>query len=66
MSLHGYNFPIKESFNKLLKVMKFLKDFRFKLKEVIPCELVIIINKANIEFLSINGVTSRTPDIRVN
>ena len=64
VSLHSYNFTIKESLNQFLKFMELFKHLRLILKKIDPGELAIIINKANIIFLSIDRTRSRTPDIR--
>jgi hypothetical protein len=52
IGLHGENFSIKESLSKGLKLSKFLKDFRFMLKQIDPCKFTVIINKANIISIS--------------
>lgn len=39
---------IKMMLNKVLKIMKALKNFRFTLKKIDPCKLAKIIDKANI------------------
>jgi hypothetical protein len=31
VGLHGYNLPIEEPFNQILKISEFLEDFRSKL-----------------------------------
>lgn len=46
--LHGNDFAIKKAFNKTLKIMKTLKDFRFVAKQINPSEFTEIIDKTNI------------------
>jgi hypothetical protein len=44
--LHGNDFPIKNSLNKSLKIMNFLKNFRPKLNEMGSRKFAIIIDEA--------------------
>jgi hypothetical protein len=64
VGLHGKNLPRKESFYQVLEIMKFLKDFRFKLQQINPCKLTKVVNEANIVFLALNRIRSRPPYIR--
>jgi hypothetical protein len=50
--LHGFDFTIEESLNKVLKLMEFLKNLRLKLKEIYPCKLTEIIDKTHIILIS--------------
>jgi hypothetical protein len=63
ISLYRNNFSIKESFNKILELMKSLKHIRFELEKINPSEFTIIINEADIIFISSNGTGCRTPNI---
>jgi hypothetical protein len=54
--LHCNNFLVKETLNKMLKIMKFLKDIRFIFQQIDPCKLAKIINKTNIVFISSNRI----------
>jgi hypothetical protein len=49
-----------------LEVLKFLKNFRFVLKQVNPREFAKIINKWNIVIISSNRRGARAPNIREN
>jgi hypothetical protein len=60
------NFAVKHSFNYILEVMKFLKNFRFKTKQIGLGELTIIIDERNIVFISAYRTYGRTPYIRKN
>ena len=60
IGLDSKNFPIKQSFNKVLEFLKFLENFRLVLKQVDPSEFAKVINKTDIIFISSNGLTSRT------
>jgi hypothetical protein len=62
--LHSHYFSIKETFNKVLEIMKTLKNFRFVSTKINPCKLTKIINKAHIVIVSSNRSWSRTPYIR--
>jgi hypothetical protein len=64
VGLNDKNFSIKEPFNKVLEILKLLKHLRFMLKQIDPCEHVIVINETNIVFKTTNIITSRTPYIR--
>jgi hypothetical protein len=63
IGLHGYYFPIKHLFHKLLKLMELLKHFGFELQSVNPCKFAIIINEANEVFLATNRVGHRSLNI---
>jgi hypothetical protein len=63
ISLYRNNFSVKESFNKILEQMKSLKHIRFELEKINPSEFTIIINEADIIFISSNGTGCRTPNI---
>jgi hypothetical protein len=63
ISLHSNYFSIKEPLNKFLKLMKFLKNFRFELKEINLGELVVIINKTNIVLITTSRNGCRPPYI---
>jgi hypothetical protein len=43
--LHGQDFAIKQVFYMSLKATKFIKDFRFVLKQIYPCKFAKIIDK---------------------
>jgi len=45
IGLNTLDLAIKLSLNKLLEIMKALKNFRFMLQKVNPSKLTIIINK---------------------
>ena len=64
ISLHRNNFLVKESFDKILELMKSLKHIRFELEKINPSEFTIIINEADIIFISSNGTGCRAPNIR--
>jgi hypothetical protein len=49
-----------------MEILKFLKNFRFMLKEVNPHEFAKIINKRNILIVSSNRRGGRAPNIREN
>jgi hypothetical protein len=63
IGLHSNYFSIKEPLNKFLKLMEFLKNFRFELKEINPGELVVIINITNIVLITTNKNGCRSPYI---
>jgi hypothetical protein len=63
VGLNDKNFSIKEHFNKVLEILNFLKQLRFVLKQIDPCELAIVINETNIIFKMTNRITSRSPYI---
>jgi hypothetical protein len=58
------DFLVKQSFNKSLKFLKILKDFRFVFEQIDPSKLAIDINKTDIIFITAYGLTSRTPNNR--
>ena len=58
--LHSNNFSIKQVLNKILEVIKALKNIRLMLEQVDPGKLAIIINKAHIKFISPNRSRSRS------
>ena len=62
--LESKNFAIELPFNEILKVMKFLENFRLLFNEIDPDELAKIIYKTYIEFLSSYCFNSRTPNIK--
>jgi hypothetical protein len=55
---------VKQSFNKILKLLEFMENFRFVLKQIDPSEFAKVINKINIIFISSNRIASKTPNIR--
>jgi hypothetical protein len=63
IGLNNMNFAIKLSFNKILKIMKTLKNFRLMTQKVDPSELAIIINKTDIIIMSPNRGWSGPPHI---
>jgi hypothetical protein len=62
--LHGKNLSVKETFDKVLKIMKALKDLRFVFKSVNPNKLDEIIYKTHIVLLPTKRLDSRSPNIR--
>jgi hypothetical protein len=62
--LYGYYFGVKETFNHLLKIKEFFKNFRFKLEEINPGKFAEVIDKTNIVFLPSNRIRSKVPYIR--
>jgi hypothetical protein len=64
ISLHSNNFPIKQAFNKVLKIMETLENFRLVSKEKNPSEFAKIINKRHIIIVPPNRSWSWTPYIR--
>ena len=64
--LKSKNFAIKLLFNKVLKVMKFLKNFRLVFDQIDPREFIEVIDKTHIIFLSAYCFNSRSPNIREN
>jgi hypothetical protein len=64
--LEHNDFPVKETFHKVLKFNKFLKHLSFKFQGIDSRELAKIINKANIILFSTRGFENITPDIREN
>jgi hypothetical protein len=59
-------FPVKEPFNKVLKIGKSLKHFGFVAKQIDPSKFTEVINEANIVIVSAKGTWGRTPYIRKN
>jgi hypothetical protein len=55
---------VKQSFNKILKLLEFMENFRFVLKQIDPSEFAKVINETNIIFISSNRIASKTPNIR--
>jgi hypothetical protein len=45
ISLHGDNFPIKFSFNKLLKIQEYLINLRLLFQQIDPNKFIKVINK---------------------
>jgi hypothetical protein len=66
VGLHGNDFLVKESLNKGLKFMKFLKDFRPELNEINPHKFVVTINKTYVILIATRIFRGRTPNIREN
>ena len=64
--MHGDNFAIKLSFNKLLKIKEDLINLKKFLKKINPCEFAKIIDKAYIISVLANRGRGRTPYIRKN
>jgi hypothetical protein len=64
--LNCNNFPIKETFHKVLKFNKFLKHLRFKFQGIDLREFTKIIDKAHIILFSTSRFGSMTPDICKN
>jgi hypothetical protein len=62
--LHSNNFLIKETFNMMLKIMKFLKHIRFLFQKIYLSEFAIIINKTHIVLISTKRFRGRAPNIR--
>jgi hypothetical protein len=62
VGLHGNDLPTKESFYQ--ENHEFLKDFRFKLQQIIPHKLTEVINETNIVFLAPYRIRTWTPYIR--
>jgi hypothetical protein len=54
---------VKQSFNKILELLKFLENFRFMLKQIDPSEFAKVINETNIIFISSNRIASKTPTL---
>ena len=48
ISLHCNYFPIEFAFNKILKVLKNLKHFKFLFEKIDPYKFAIVINEAYI------------------
>jgi hypothetical protein len=63
VSLDGYDFLIKQAFNKILKLSKFLKHLKFVLKKINPSKFAEIINETYIVFIISNGNTGWPPHI---
>jgi hypothetical protein len=66
VGLHDNDFLVKESLNKSLKFMKFLKDFRSKLNEINPCKIAITINETYVILITTKRFGGSTPNIREN
>jgi hypothetical protein len=66
IGLHNNNFTVKYSFNKTLKVFKELKHFIFMMKKVDLCKMTKVIDEADIVFLMIKGINSKSPHIQKN
>jgi hypothetical protein len=64
--LYSKNFHIKETFNKSLKLTKFLENLILVLKQIYPSKLTKIINKTDIIFVTSNRLARRTPYITKN
>jgi hypothetical protein len=62
--LYGYYFGVKETFNHLLKIKEFFKNFRFKQEEINLGKFAEVIDKTNIVFLPSNRIRSKVPYIR--
>jgi hypothetical protein len=52
VGLHGHNFTVKHTFNKLLELMKILENFRLAPKQINPRKFTEIINETNIIVLA--------------
>jgi hypothetical protein len=55
------NFFVEQSFNKGLKFLELLKDFRFIFEQIDQSKLAKVINKTDIIFVSSYRITSWTP-----
>jgi hypothetical protein len=60
------DFPVKQTFHKVLKFNKFLKHLRFKFQGIDPGKFAKIINEANIILFSTCRFESITPNMLVN
>jgi hypothetical protein len=63
-AVNNNGFSIQHTLNKFMKLKEIFRKFRFMTKQVDPSELVVIINKTHIIFLSTKRVSIRTLDIR--
>ena len=61
--LHGNDFSSKATFNKSLKLMKNMKNFRSMSDKINPCKFAKIINKADIVIFAIKRIWGRPPYI---
>jgi hypothetical protein len=66
ISLKGFNLPIQESFDMMLKIMELRKYFGFLFQEKHPSEFRVIINKAHIIIILANRIWSKPPHIQKN
>jgi hypothetical protein len=64
VTLYGDDLSTKFSFDKVLKIMKNLKNIRFFLEKVDPCILAKIINETHIVGITPNRSRSWSPNIR--
>ena len=64
--LDGKDFAIELSFNKCLKILKYLKNIRMTFEKIDPSEFAEIIDEANIVSMCTNRGGGRTPYIRKN
>jgi hypothetical protein len=55
VGLDSENFLIKQTFNKILKFLEFLKHIRFVLKKINPSKFAEVINETHIIFIISNG-----------
>jgi hypothetical protein len=62
--LASQDLSIKETFYKLLEIMKFTKHIRFVFQEIEPCELAKIINERHIVSKVSNRGGGKTSNIR--
>ena len=60
VTLDCNDFLVKLTFNKFLEFLEDREDFGFELKQVYPCKFTIVINKANIIFLSSKRISGMT------
>jgi hypothetical protein len=66
VTLHTNDFPIKHSFNKSIKFMKFLNHLWFKLEQINSSKFTIVIHKTYIILVPSNGLGRWAPNIRKN
>jgi hypothetical protein len=66
VGLYRFNLPFKLSLNKVLKVMKTLKDFGLVAYQINPSKFGEIINERNIILESTHGCWGGSPYIRKN
>jgi hypothetical protein len=64
IGLHSDNISRKFAFNKVHEIVEDIKDIRFFLNKINPCELAKIIDEAYIIIVSTYRGRRRTPNIR--
>jgi hypothetical protein len=64
--LNGNNLVIKLSLNKMLEFQKVFKHLGLRMKQINLSKFIIIIDEANIVFLTTKRINSSTPHIRKN